>query len=199
MKNKALEYFLQLVIVVVGVFLGMLATDWSNARQQNKNQKLVLQSILKEMKINYAKVEQALAYHQKIFQAFDKVRAKENYNDAKYKFNSENLRKFFPGWRGVNMPNLDSDMYEMAKYSNTMPGMPYKIQENLSRVYHYQSLYNQLADKVVGRFLQFNETTQLNESIGVIWIMREGGYAGELNAIKKYKTAISLIEKELNR
>jgi len=197
MKSKVLEYFLQLIIVVVGVFLGMWVTNWSNDRQQNKNQRLVLESILKEMKMNQAKVEKAMKYHQRIFQAFDQVRAKENYNDAQYKFSGENLKKFFPGWAGINMPNLDSDMYEMAKYSNTMPGMPYKIQESLSRVYHYQSLYNRLADKVVTRFFEFNEETPLREGIGVIWMMREGGYAGELSAIKKYRQAISLIEKAL--
>ncbi|HAS45158.1 MAG TPA: hypothetical protein DCS93_32040 [Microscillaceae bacterium] len=197
MKSKALEYFLQLIIVVVGVFLGMLVTNWSNDRQQNKNQRLVLQSILKEMKVNQAKVEKAKKYHQKIFRAFDKVRANENYNDDKYKFSGNNLRKFLPGWTGVGMPNLDNAMYEMAKYSNTMPGMSYKIQESLSRVYHYQSLYNQLADKVIARFFEFNEKTPLREGIGVIWMMREGGYAGELGAIKKYKKAISLVEEEL--
>ncbi|OJJ14293.1 hypothetical protein BKI52_43195 [marine bacterium AO1-C] len=199
MKSKVLEYFLQLVIVVVGVFLGMLVTNWSNARQQNKNQRLVLQSILKEMKINQAKVKKAIKYHSKIFKAFDKVRAKKDYNDPQYKFNGKNLREFFPGWTGVNMPNLDNDMYEMAKYSNTMPSMPYKIQESLSRVYQFQALHNQLTDKIVARFFQFNETTLLKEGIGVIWVMREGGFAGELNSIKKYKKAISLIEEELKR
>lgn len=198
MKNKLIEYFIQVCIVVIGVFLGMWVTNWSNSRQQNKNQQQVLQSVLKEIQSNQTKLQTAIVYHRKVFTAFDSVRMRLDYNDPKYTFSGQTLKKFLPGWQGVDMPNLDNAMFDMAKYSNTIPGMPYQIREKLSRIYNFQYNYNRLTDKIIDRFFDFNEQTPFREAMSTVWIMREGGYGSELNAIKLYAQAIGLIKKELN-
>lgn len=197
MKSKALEYFIQLLIVIIGVFLGTWATNWNSTRQQNKNQRQALQSILKEIESNQAKLHKAIAYHRKIFKSFDNVRKQLDYHDPQYKFNSKALKTFLPGWRGFGMPSLDNAMFEMAKYSNVIPGMPYQIQEVLSKVYRFQALYHQLSERVVNRLFDFNDQTPLANVMTVVWVMREGGFGSELNIRPHYKKAIELLRLEL--
>lgn len=80
--NKALkagrEILIQIIPVAIGVYLGLIVNDWNSNRQAEQRKAQSEELIIQEMKVNRAKVEEALSYHLMLLDSLEGLLQKES-------------------------------------------------------------------------------------------------------------------------
>lgn len=192
-KSKVGEYFIQLMLVVVGVFLGLLASDWSNSKQLKNNQDEVLQNIKLEIESNIAIVERAQKNRQRFNKSLDSIYpllTKDVLNELLF---DKNFGERFPNWRGVGNGQLSNAMFEMAKYSNLLSGMDIQVASQLSKTYAVQEGHDKARETFLNKFFDFNSKTTYNDAMRIMFAVRQELSSFENVLIKEYKKTLELL------
>lgn len=66
-KNYVLQMLNQFIPIVLGVYVGILASNWNSNRVRIAEQKEFLNNLDLEIQSNRSKLEEALSYRQTIF------------------------------------------------------------------------------------------------------------------------------------
>ncbi|WP_378410968.1 hypothetical protein [Rhodocytophaga aerolata] len=148
LAKQALIMFAQLIPVAVGVYLGIVASDWNAEQKQRAAQKEFLNNLHLELLSNKMKVEKAVAYH---------AAAVANAENLQKSLNQETLNKGFwaaggwgllQNWQGVQVPTLESSVYQTGIIGNTLSGLDFKTINTIAQVYNYQADYKPLSEKL---------------------------------------------------
>ena len=162
-NSKAADYFVQLLIVMIGVFLGMLVTEWRADSKTEKDRKTILKSIRVEISSNKQLIEASfdkLGSFTKSLDSLNRVLTKERLAENFY---DRPFQERLPNWKGVGGEVYSSSMFETAKYSNVLPGMNVDLLEQLSSTYSMQHLTNELKSELLNKFLAINSTTPYSD------------------------------------
>lgn len=196
-KEKIFDYLFQLVIVVLGVFLGMLASDWSAQRDQTKYEKDIMLSIEDEINANLTYLEANAVDQKRFFKSLDSLtKALENQpvvlNEL---FHDKPFLERIPNWPGLGKTKLYDAMFEAAKSSNILPHLEVDLLQQLSKNYNLQSNVDETRGILGQEFFRIDATSKYSEVVDFMWIVMQDYFGANYNLIKEYKKTLVLIKK----
>jgi hypothetical protein len=140
--------FGQLIPVAVGVYLGIVASDWNTERKQRAAQKEFLNNIQLELLSNKLKLEKSVLYHASIVATADSLQKVLSPEVLNQRFWSAGGWKLIENWKGVEVPTLENSVYQSGIIGNTLAGLDFKTINKIAQVYNYQDEYKPLAQKL---------------------------------------------------
>ncbi len=193
-KLKISQNLAQLIIVMAGVFLGMLLTEWNTSRKSSRKKEVVIEQIQIELISNQKILESSIEHKKPFFESLDSLErsVSDELGDELF-FNRPFLERF-PGWQGVGGGLLDNSMYETAKYSDVIPEMDIELVREISKVYNTQNIYNGLRESFINQFFMMNSTTTYDDALRLIRQIGQelGGYEWKLQ--QEYKVVLEKLE-----
>ena len=195
-RSKILEYFMQLALVVIGVFLGILASEWNASKTLRNNQKEVLKSIKLEIESNVKIIEAAQNNRKKFNKSLDSLSPLLTEELKKEPFFLRSFNERFPNWRGIGDGQLSNAMFEMAKYSNLLSTMDIEIASQLTKTYTTQESVKNTRDAFLKKFFDINSQTTYRDALRIMWFIRQelGGLENKL--LNQYLKTLEILEKK---
>lgn len=192
-KIKVSEYLIQLILVVVGVFLGILASEWKASNNLKANQQEVLNNIKLEIQDNLEIVKRAQNNRTKFNKSLDSLYASLNDEIVKEPLFDRNFNERFPNWKGIGVGQLSSAMFEMAKYSNLLSSMDIKIASQLSKTYAVQDGLKKTRDTFIEKFFDFNSQTTYSDALRIMSAIRQELGSFEIVLLEEYSKTLELL------
>lgn len=127
-RLKKILYELMVLIfpVMLGVYLGLLANDWSQAKVEEEQTAKTLQNILQEVTYNETVIVESLDYFKQL-------------KDSIYFLdNRDKLPSSFSFWKGLNPPLLKNASFQSASISGILGRLDIDLLEQLTTVYNLQ-------------------------------------------------------------
>ena len=193
-KEKLIEYFAELLIIMVGVFLGMLITDWNAQRKLNTNRNEVLKSISRELQSNKEQIQNMLESRSRFSKSYDSLMVQLTSDDMDEAFMAKPFNERLPNWRGIGDYSPDQSMFDAAKYSNVLIGMDISVLEHLTKIYRKQESLQPLQVTFLDKFFQINYETRYGEVDRMIGQLRQELWGNQYLLIRQYDDVISLID-----
>ncbi|WP_298900789.1 hypothetical protein [uncultured Psychroserpens sp.] len=192
-KHKISEYIIQLTLVVLGVFLGILASEWNASKNLENNHKEVLKNIKLEIKSNLEIVKNAKKNRIKFNKSLDSLQPLLTNDLLNENLFDREFNERFPNWRGVGSGELSNAMFEMAKFSNMLSSMDVAVATQLSRTYAAQQGLNKTRDTFLSKFFDFNSTAKYSDALRLMWSIRQelGSYENML--IDEYTKTLEML------
>jgi len=192
-KLKVSEYLIQLILVVLGVFLGILASEWNAAKNLENNQKEVLKNIKIEIESNLKIVTSAQQNRTKFNKSLDSLYPLLTDDLLKENLFDRNFSERFPNWRGIGDGQVSNAMFEMAKFSNMLSSMDIDIVSQLSKTYAVQEALNNTRDTFLKKFFDFDSDAKYTDALRLMWSIRQelGSYENKL--VNEYSKALEML------
>ena len=159
-KNYLLQMLNQFIPVVLGVYLGIVASNWNENRVQQAQQQEFINNLYLELEANKVKITQTLAYRQTILAEARRLSNELSRDTLDARFWSVGGWNLVPGWHGLAIPTLESSVYQTGLATNLLEGLDFNIINGIARTYNYQTDYKLSAQKRV-----FDELTDLGYNI----------------------------------
>lgn len=159
-KDHLVSLLNQFIPVVLGVYVGILASNWNENRVQKAEQKEFIENLQQEIGENKTKLEEALVYQKKILQTARQTRQELDREVLEAAFWNADHFKLIPGWEGLNIPRLENSVYTSGIMINAMAGMEFGNISAISRTYHHQKDYELYAQRLI-----FDNLTQLEGEV----------------------------------
>ena len=195
-KNYLLQMLNQFIPVILGVFLGILASNWNTDRVQEAEQEEFVRNIYLELQSNKSKMEESLSYRKSIFSSAKKVRKELDPKILEAGFWSVGHWKHLPGWEGVKVPTLENSVYQSGVMTNALSGLDFKIINSIARSYNYQDEYKQWAErKIIEKLDNMPSDITTFEALSMI----EPWYdiiSLEQNLIRQYEQTLEILKNQ---
>lgn len=135
---------IQMIMIAFGVYLGMLANDWSTKRKEQREVKNGLQSIANEITFNKNFLEGRLEYYKQVVTVLDSLVGVRG---------AEAPIEGIPGFRGINPILLRNSAFELAQSTQVLANMDYQLAESLSLLYAVQDFQLKGVDKFLDGYV----------------------------------------------
>ncbi len=194
-RSEIIKYLVELLIVMVGVFLGMLASQWNENRNQDNLMKESLANITSELQINENFLQNSIEYHKKISGIIDSIWRR---NDRKNLYKSFLEGRGFnqiPNWNGIGMNVMQSSSYESAIINKAFVNMKPFLLESISKTYYNFSTYNSLKDRIANRLFSIDSGTKNIDVLLTITIIKDEVFNNEKYLLKLCEKTLTLIKK----
>ncbi len=195
-KNRFSEYFIQLLLVVVGVFLGILASEWNASKNLENDQKKVLENIKLEIETNLKIIQGAQENRKKFNKSLDSLYPLLSKDLLKENLFDRDFNERFPNWRGIGDGQLSNAMFEMAKFSNMLSNMDIDIAAELSKTYAVQEALNNTRNTFLKKFFDFNSEAKYSDALRLMWSIRQELGSFEVKLEDQYLKTLELLEKK---
>ncbi len=156
-SKGALQFIGELILVAAGVYLGTIASNWNEQRNERIQQKDFLQKLSKELESNQKKLQSALAYREHILKTSNGLFQKLGKDTLQAPFWSKGGFQLIPGWKGVVIPTLENSVYQSGLISNTLRGLEFDDIHAIAQIYNNQEEY-----KLWTRTLIFDRITTID-------------------------------------
>jgi hypothetical protein len=180
-KSEVIRYGIELLIVMCGVFMGIMAGEWNSDRHLNQQRKLIMTNLKSEIKQNAAQLDRAIKYHTKIAATLDSLWLSSDQKQLAQLFLDGRGFNQIPGWHGLGVSILENSVYESARISDVFSGMELPMLTGLSRIYREIDGYNQVGRKLQDRLFDINSQTKFIDVLLTIEIVR-----GDILGYEKY-------------
>lgn len=193
-KDHLLGLLNQFIPVVLGVYVGILASNWNDKRVQKAEQKEFIENLKQEIGANKAELEKAVAYQKEILQAARKVRQDLDREVLESEFWNAGHFKLIPGWQGLNIPRLENSVHTSGIMINAMAGMEFRNINSISRTYNHQEDYKRYAQRLI-----FDNLTQLENQVRTVEVFnklevwQDVIYMGE-ELVEQYQQTLEQLE-----
>ena len=195
-KTDLWRYAIELVIVMVGVFLGILVSDWNEGRNHERLKQTLLSNMVAELETNKLRLDNAYEYHSKSFSILDSLwKSWDQSTLIKPFFEGRGFMQI-PNWKGIGIPLLKKSSYESAVISNIFPDMNPKLLEQISNIYDDITIYTSGREKIVDRMYNINSNTKLMDVFLIIEIIRGDILSSEKYLSNKCEKTIKLIKEQ---
>ena len=192
-KSKISEYFIQLILVVAGVFFGILASDWNASKNLEKKQEEILINIKEEIGTNLKMIRQADSNRRQFYKSLDSLDNVLTKAEEDELFFDKDFQERLPNWRGIGGGQLSNAMFEMAKYSNILSTLELDKVKQLAKTYNFQNTYNKTRATFLENFYKINSTSTYRDVLRQMWAIRQelGGYEFVLQ--KEYTKTLEML------
>ena len=127
MKKKSKKIWnniLQLVLIMAGVFLGIVAGNWNEQGKSKKLTRVTIYNLIKEMEGNKIRLTASVAYHEKLANITDSLMRSLKADQVSRSFHSSVGFPKIKGWTGPGMAQLENSVFETAKIGNAFTNIP---------------------------------------------------------------------------
>lgn len=133
---------LQMIPVMVGVYLGFLVSDWSDARNRKAQSELLIENIQSEINRNKKQLDTVFEYH-KILR-----------DSSRYYFDNEvTITNRPPYFKGTRTGSLVGSAYNTGIQTGIINELPINMIQSLNRLYNAQENYNDFSSMVTTSFI----------------------------------------------
>ena len=139
----------QFIPVILGVYLGIVASNWNESRVKRAEQQEFISNLRQELEANKSKIESTLTYRQSILSESRQLASNLSSDILDTNFWSTGGFSLIPGWQGANIPTLERSVYQTGLATNLMTGLKFDVINTIARTYNYQDSYNSIAQKLV--------------------------------------------------
>ena len=189
------KYFVEMLMIAFGVFLGVYVSEWQQDRRVKANTQLSLNYIVKELDNNMASLAKAVAYHQSV---------KENLNIVTKPLTSEDMQSPYfgnksfhfvkiKGWMGINLPDFETIAFESAKLSGVFHQLDFELTQLISKAYRIIDLNEALGKSLMNKMLNMNSLTTTADAVGMMEMLSTDILQSEKSAQKKLNELRDLI------
>jgi hypothetical protein len=182
-------------MVVVGVFLGMLASDWNNDRNFNQNKLNLLNGLKAELQsnVNYLKSRKSQDISP-FFNSLDSVTKIWNRDSTfLHKPYAGDVEKFsnFPK---LGRAKLDDAMFEATKYSNMLSNFEIESLKQITKAYNFQYNLEEQHYMYAQRIAFINSKSTNKDVKDLMWEIMQDYFGSQYNLIEIYETTIKHID-----
>ena len=131
MKKTLGKIILDLIPVAIGVYVGLLVSNWNENKKANQITQNTIERIKREIKLNQKSILKAEKYHTMVRDTIMKIDLDQVPNTGTFSF-----------WRGFNMPRLYKSAFETVLQTGITNNINPDILEQLNKLYTYQDSYN---------------------------------------------------------
>lgn len=195
-KFKLSQNLSQLLIVIAGVFLGMLLTEWNLSRKTSNKVDIAINQIKIELVNNQKILEDGINHKRPFFFSLDSLEQNMSEEVKRELFFEEPFRERFPQWKGIGGGRLDDSMYETAKFSDVIPEMDIELVREIAKVYNTQRIYNGLRETLINRFLEMNSSTTYADALRLMQQIRQELGSYEFKLQEEYKIALEKLDNQ---
>ena len=198
-RSKLIDYLIEFIIVLAGVYFGMILSDWSHEAQTVKDRNKALEGIRNELMVNKEEVEKLDASRDPFIKTYDSLKSTLTSEKLDEKFFDQPLSIRLPNWRGIGSFNPRHSIFDAAKSSDVFIGMDLELLGQISQAYNYQKDIYEIRNLYLEKFLNFNSETEYKEAVILIDQIRQDLWGSQYLLIAKYEKVIGLIDEELDR
>lgn len=141
MKHKLVELSLELITVMIGVYLGFVATNWSDSQKRTREAKILVENILSEIETNKEKLSKVIDYHKML---------QDSSSYYAYQQEIKTQPHFFKGTRTVN---LSQSAYNTGTQTGIINELPIDKIQLLNELYTSQNAYNDLGKMILSSLI----------------------------------------------
>ena len=200
MKNeKAIDYFLQLIMVILGVFLGMMASEWSSNRNLEKDKKSLLLGLKNELQNNLdylksRKENDIIPF----FNSLDSLTKHLNKHPEALneKFKSKSFNERIPNFPGLRR-QVDDSMFEATKFSNMLAYFDIALLQQLSKTYSLQYNIQETRNIFLQKLIEIDSQTIYDDVVDLLWEIMQSYFGAQYKLIEEYEKSIQLIDQSL--
>jgi len=143
MKKRIGELLFQIILIMIGVFLGLFVSNWSSAKEQDSRKKVLIENLLNEVKGNYEKINKTISYHE----------ALRDSTRHYLKHKKTNIPDFF---KGLNTSTLTSSAFETGIQTGIINELSIEKIQSLNKVYAHQKSYTNFCNIVLSGIINKN-------------------------------------------
>lgn len=194
-KNYLLNLLNQFIPVVIGVYIGIVASNWNEGRVQKAEQREFVNNLVLEIQANKAKLEETLAYQQAILRSAKKARQELDPKIMEARFWTAGQWKLIPGWEGLKIPTLENSVHQSGIMTNALSGLEFQVINTIARSYNLQEGYKVWAEKLI-----IDNLTQLGSDTKTVEVLNKLEVWGDVmhleqNLLNQYSQAIETLKK----
>jgi len=161
MKRKVIQYLYsqlnQFIPVVLGVYIGIIASNWNANRVRRIEQQEFITNLKLEIQNNREKLLETLAYQNAILASVRNVGEELDEEILASPFWKVGHWNLLPGWEGLKIPSLENAVQQSGIMTNALSGLDFTTINAISRSYNHQDEYKFYAQKLI-----FDKLTQLD-------------------------------------
>lgn len=199
-KKSFLKYFLELLIVAFGVFLGIEVSEYKSEKKMRENVTESLTLIADELKSNSLRLEKSINYHQSIKTSFDSIReniSKENvhlpyFSNEIFKHNS------IPNWNGLGISRTEDIAFESAKIAGVFQELDIERIKLISNAYKNLSVNTELGNSLTTKFMGIDSNTKILDIIGIFELLTNDVLMTEIYLKKNLEETIEKLKTPYN-
>lgn len=132
MKKTFGKILLDLIPVAIGVYVGLLVSNWNDNKKTDEITQNTIKRVQREINLNQQSILDAVRYHNMIRDTIKTIDQNNLPADA----------RVFKFWRGINMPRLHKSAFETVKQTGIANTINPDILEQLNKLYTLQDSYN---------------------------------------------------------
>ena len=169
-KSEVGKYSIELIIVMAGVFLGILVSNWNLDNKTNRQIDRTLDYIINELQSNADNLYSTIVYHEDLKAGYDRVKEKftEKVLSTSYITNNTFTLDSIPSWHGPNISQLENSIYESAKIAGIFQELDIKTIQLISNAYTKIENYSVIRERIIDKFLSMDSRVKTSDVIGII-------------------------------
>jgi hypothetical protein len=119
-KANTGKYAAELIMVMIGVFLGILASDWNTDNNHKKLREVILNNIVSELALNKDRLQYLIDYHDTMADVLDTLCARSDKTVLFSSFFQGGGFGRIPQWKGTGISTMRTSTYESTLISELM-------------------------------------------------------------------------------
>ena len=131
MKKKIGELFFQIIPVMIGVYLGFLASNWASNSQKKHESKILIENLLSEIDTNETTLKDVIEYHKMLL------------DSSRYYSRDRNKIENTKYFKGTRLLKLSSSAYNTGIQTGVINEMSIDDIQNINQLYTFQDDYNE--------------------------------------------------------
>lgn len=141
MKKKIGELLFQIIPVMIGVYLGLVASNWSENKKTRHKSEVFVENLLSEVEMNQKNLEKVIDYHVMLRDST------EHYSNLENKV--VNLSFF----QGTRTPTLIDSAYDTGIQTGVINELPLDKIQSINHIYTLQKQYNDMGKLIISGLL----------------------------------------------
>lgn len=141
MKKKIGELLFQIIPVMIGVYLGFVASNWSDNNQKKHQSKVLIDNLFSEINTNEKQLKALIDYHTMLR------------DSSRFYSNPENELRNLNYFEGTRVFKLASSAYNAGIQTGAINELPIDKIEALNRLYTNQNEYNEFGNLMMATLI----------------------------------------------
>ena len=148
MRTSIAKFFFEVVLIVLGVFLGLFVNELRIEQRERARAERVLEQISAELQFNQEQITRIFVHHVAVKDSLDAFLSRTSFQEDPVTM--QELWKVMPG--GFGVMGLQKQAWDLANRLGALEHMDYTTASRLSRTYHLQEFYTEKYDRLADNF-----------------------------------------------
>lgn len=186
MRSRIGELAVQIVSVMIGVFLGLIVSNWSENKKERTKAKQLIENIDTEITTNKNRILQVINYHKMLRDSSQFYLERPEITIQKSGF-----------FKGVNTLTLYNSAFDTGVQTGLINELPLDELQAINEVYTVQRSYEDFSNLLLGGMitLDFDESPKSTQRIlSFLSVTMTDVVIKEEQLIESYNKALALIE-----